>query len=53
MSSDQRNLLSTGRAAELCSVTPDTILKWIKRGRLSGVRTAGVGTAGGCVAGST
>ncbi|MHC4101457.1 MAG: excisionase family DNA-binding protein, partial [Planctomycetota bacterium] len=41
MASDQRNLLTTGRAAELCSVTADTILKWIKRGRLSGVRTAG------------
>lgn len=35
------NLLTTGQAAKLCSVTPDTILKWIKKGRLSGVRTAG------------
>jgi excisionase family DNA binding protein len=34
-------LLTTGQAAELCSVTPDTILKWIKKGRLFGVRTAG------------
>lgn len=34
-------LLTTGQAAELCSVTPDTILKWIKKGRLHGVRTAG------------
>lgn len=34
-------LLTTGQAAELCSVTPDTILKWIKKGRLYGVRTAG------------
>jgi excisionase family DNA binding protein len=33
--------LSTGRAAELCSVTPDTVLKWIKRGRLPATRTAG------------
>jgi excisionase family DNA binding protein len=41
MPSDQRNLVTTGRAAELCSVTPDTILKWIKKGRLAGVRTAG------------
>ena len=34
-------LLTTGQAAKLCSVTPDTILKWIKKGRLRGVRTAG------------
>ncbi len=36
-----RSLLSTGQAAKLCSVTPDTILKWIKRGRIDGIRTAG------------
>jgi len=41
MPGDQRDLLTPGRGAELCSVTPDTILKWIKRGRLSGARTAG------------
>lgn len=35
------DLLSTGQAAKLCSVTPDTVLKWIKRGRLNAVRTAG------------
>ena len=34
-------MLTTGQAAKLCSVTPDTILKWIKKGRLHGVRTAG------------
>ena len=34
-------LLTTGQAAKVCRVTPDTILKWIKRGRLEGVRTAG------------
>ena len=33
--------LTTGQAAKLCSVTPDTILKWIKKGRLSAMRTAG------------
>jgi len=33
--------LTTGQAAKLCSVTPDTILKWIKKGRLSAVQTAG------------
>ena len=35
------HLLTTGQAARLCSVTPDTILKWIKKGRLRGERTAG------------
>ena len=39
--SDSSDLLTTGQAARLCSVTPDTVLKWIKRGRLNGVRTAG------------
>jgi len=34
-------LLSTGKAAALCSVTPDTVLRWIKQGKLSAVRTAG------------
>jgi excisionase family DNA binding protein len=34
-------LLSTGQAARLCSVTPDTVLKWIKKGRLSARRTVG------------
>lgn len=33
--------LTTGQAAKVCSVTPDTILKWLKKGRLNGVRTAG------------
>jgi excisionase family DNA binding protein len=33
--------LSTGRAAQLCSVNPDTVLKWIKGGRLAAARTAG------------
>ena len=41
MKVDKPNLLTTGQAARLCSVTPDTILKWIKKGQLSGVRTAG------------
>jgi excisionase family DNA binding protein len=34
-------LLTTGQAAKLCSVKPDTLLKWIKRGRISASRTAG------------
>lgn len=33
--------LTTGQAAELCSVTPDTVLKWIRSGRLPAARTAG------------
>ena len=33
--------LSTGQAADLCSVTPDTVLKWIRSGRLPARRTAG------------
>lgn len=35
------SLLTTGQAAKLCEVTPDTILKWIRKGRLRGARTAG------------
>ncbi|NIM51946.1 MAG: excisionase family DNA-binding protein [Gemmatimonadales bacterium] len=33
--------LTTGQAARLCSVTSDTVLKWIKKGSLAAVRTAG------------
>jgi excisionase family DNA binding protein len=33
--------ISTGQAAKLCEVTRDTVLKWVKRGRLEAVRTAG------------
>jgi excisionase family DNA binding protein len=35
------SLLTTGQAARLCSVKPDTVLKWIKRGRIPATRTAG------------
>ena len=41
MSSENSDLLTTGQAAKLCAVTPDTVLKWIKKGRLSASRTAG------------
>jgi len=41
MSAEKPKLLTTGQAAKLCSVTPDTILKWIKKDRLHGIRTAG------------
>jgi excisionase family DNA binding protein len=35
------SMLTTGKAARLCSVKPDTVLKWIKKGRLPASRTAG------------
>jgi excisionase family DNA binding protein len=41
MKAESRNLLTTGQAAELCAVTPDTVLKWVKKGRLPATRTAG------------
>lgn len=34
-------LFSTGKVAQRLSVTPDTVLKWIKSGRLPAIRTAG------------
>jgi excisionase family DNA binding protein len=36
-----KELLSTGEAAELCSVTPDTVLKWIHAGKIPAHRTPG------------
>ena len=36
-----KKLLSTWQAAELCSVTPDTVLKWIKSGKIPASRTPG------------
>ena len=41
MAGEKAGLLTTGQAAKLCAVTPDTVLKWIKRGRLAATRTAG------------
>lgn len=41
MSAEKAGLLTTGQAAKLCAVTPDTVLKWIKKGRLEATRTAG------------
>jgi excisionase family DNA binding protein len=38
---DENTLLTTTQAARLCSVTPDTVLKWIRSGRLPARRTAG------------
>ncbi|MEW6746180.1 MAG: helix-turn-helix domain-containing protein [Planctomycetota bacterium] len=37
----KQHSLTTGQAARLCSVTPDTVLKWVKTGRLSAARTVG------------
>lgn len=36
-----KEFVSTGQAAELCSVTADTVLKWIKSGRITANRTPG------------
>lgn len=33
--------LTTGKAARMCSVKPDTVLKWIKKGVLPATRTIG------------
>jgi len=41
MSQPRSQWLTTGQAARFCSVKPDTVLKWIKKGRLSAIRTAG------------
>ncbi len=41
MKERKREWLTTGQAAKLCSVTSDTILKWIRKGRLPAKRTAG------------
>ena len=38
---DHDRMLSTGKVAHLLSVRPDTVLKWIKSGRLPAKRTAG------------
>ena len=34
-------LLTTGKVAQRCSVKPDTVLKWIKKGQLPASRTVG------------
>jgi excisionase family DNA binding protein len=41
MAADAPNYLTTGEAAQLCSVTPDAVLKWIKKRQLPAVTTAG------------
>ncbi len=41
MLSSESRCLTTSEAARLCSVQPDTVLKWVKKGRLRAERTAG------------
>jgi excisionase family DNA binding protein len=41
MTGSDHDWLSTGQAAELCAVTPATVLNWIRTGKLAGVRTPG------------
>jgi len=41
MKQKQRDWFTTGQAAQLCAVTPATVLSWIRKGRLEGIRTAG------------
>jgi excisionase family DNA binding protein len=36
-----KEYFSTGEVAELCSVTPDTVLKWIRAGKIPAIRTPG------------
>ena len=37
----ESKLLTTGQVARLCGVTPDTVLKWVKKGKLPASRTPG------------
>lgn len=41
MAGAEAKYLTTGQAARLLAVTPDTVLKWIHRGRIAAVQTAG------------
>jgi excisionase family DNA binding protein len=41
MTGNDGPLLTTGRAAELLGVTPDTVLRWVRKGRLAAHQTAG------------
>ena len=41
MSTMLKELLSTGEVASLCSVTPDAVLKWVKTGKISAIKTPG------------
>jgi excisionase family DNA binding protein len=37
----EKEMISTGKAAKLCSVAPDTVLKWIKKKQLDAIKTVG------------
>ena len=37
----KKKFLTTGQLAELYSVTPDAVLKWIKDGKISAIQTPG------------
>jgi excisionase family DNA binding protein len=39
--SSTEKYLTTGEAAKLCSVTPDTVLKWVRAGKVSAQKTPG------------
>lgn len=39
--SKQKELITTTQAAELLSVSPDTVLKWVKAGKIDATRTLG------------
>ena len=41
MASTDQEWLSTGQVAELCAVSPATVLNWLRTGKLDGVRTPG------------
>ena len=41
LSNSESRHLTTSEAAEICFVQPDTVLKWVKKGKLRAVKTAG------------
>ncbi|TET37591.1 MAG: helix-turn-helix domain-containing protein [Planctomycetota bacterium] len=41
MAGQDNSILTTGQVAKLCSVSPDTVLKWIKSGKIDATRTVG------------
>ncbi len=47
---DKSHHITTGEAAELCSVQPDTVLKWIKEGGVCGLPRLPEDTTASCTA---
>jgi excisionase family DNA binding protein len=39
--SEMKNYLTTGQAAAIFDVDPDTVLRWIKSGEIQAIRTPG------------